>query len=84
MRMEAAGEWVAFLVLEQQDEGCPAKKWRAERHGLCSLGRRVLRVQGLSGLQADGAPAVMQQVMVLKTNVCLVFPLVHLILPEPT
>ena len=80
--MEAAGKWVAFLVLEQEDEGCPPKKWHAERQGLCSLGRRVLRVQGLKDLQADAAPAVAQQVIFLKTNVCLVFPQVHL--PEPT
>ena len=48
-----------------------------ERHGLCSLGRRVFRVQGLRGLQADAAPAVTQQVICFKTNVCLGFPLVH-------
>ena len=45
------------------------------------LGRRVLRVQGLRGLQADATAAVAQQVIFLKTNVCLAFPLVHLFAP---
>ena len=46
--MEAAGKWVAFLVLEQEDEGCPPKKWHAERQGLCSLGRRT-RLERFAG-----------------------------------
>ena len=46
--------------------------------GYAVLRQRVLRVQGLTGLQADAAPAVTQQVIFFKTNVCLVFLLVHL------
>ena len=58
--MEAGGEWVASLVLEQEDEGCPPQEVArrasgALQFGACSLGRRVLRVQGLRGLQADNA-----------------------------
>ena len=46
-----------------RDEGSPRKKWHAEQHGLCSFGRRVLRVQGVRGLQADAARAAAQQVI---------------------
>ena len=63
--MEAAGERVAFLVLEQGTRDTP-KKWPAERHGLCGLGRRVLQVRGLRGLQADATAAV----AMLRCSVC--------------
>jgi len=75
-----AGEGFAFLVLSSRRTRDPVKKWHTERHGLCSLRRRVLRVQGLRGLQAHAALAVTWQVMLLKlANVYLGFPLVHLL-----
>ena len=46
----------------------PPKKWHAERHGLCSFGRRVLRAQGLRGLQADATAAATQQVISFKAT----------------
>ena len=52
-----------FLGPGTRDEGAPRKTWHAERHGLCSFGRRVLRVQGVRGLQADAARAAAQQVI---------------------
>ena len=45
--------------------------------GSAAWGGGFFRVQGLRGLQADAAPAVTQQVICFKTNVCLGFPLVH-------
>ena len=56
-----------FLGPGTGDEGCSVR-------GEAVLGRRVLRVQGLRGLQADAAP---EQVTFVETKVCLVIPLVH-------
>ena len=56
----------SLALSRNRGRGIPLKKWHKEGHGLCSLGRRVLRVQGLRALQADAAPAVTQQVMPLK------------------
>ena len=69
--------WVALMVLEHAGgEGSPPRSGTRSVMGSAVLGRRVLRVQGLRGLPADAARAVTQQVIFLKTNVFLVFPLV--------
>ena len=60
------------------DEGSPHKKCTQSFMGSAVLGRRVLRVQGVRGLQVHAAPAVTQQVILFKTKVHLGFPLVPL------
>ena len=65
------GSGSVFLVLEQEDKGCPPRSGTQSVMGSAVLGRRVLRVQGLRGLQVDAALAVTQQVIFFQTKVCL-------------
>ena len=67
----------SFLGPGTGDEGSPPRTGTQSARGEAVLGRRVLRVQGLRGLQADAAPAVAEQVTFVETKVCLVIPLVH-------
>ena len=61
------GSWGVgrFLGPGIGNEGSPPRSGTQSVVGSAVLGRRVLRVQGLRGLQANAAPAVMQQVMLL-------------------
>ena len=70
--------------IEQEDEGCPPKKWQAERHGLCSFGAEGSSDARLERFAGRCSPCCNAARHLFKTKVCLVFPRKCILLPEPT
>ena len=68
LRHGGSGGVGRFLGPGIGNEGSPPRSGTQSVVGSAVLGRRVLRVQGLRGLQANAAPAVMQQVIFLKNQ----------------
>ena len=75
--MEAAGEWVAFLLLNR-GRGIPIQEVARERHGLCSFGAAGSSGARLERFAGRCNPCRNAANHIFQTYVYMGFPLVHL------